>query len=447
MSADVTPKLWRAEPIAGLCVPVKSIDPRQRFGGGSFRYVDISSIDNDAKSITDARTIDVVEAPSRARQLLMSGDVLVSTVRPGLNAVAIVPDDLDGQICSTGFCVLRPQPDLLDSDYLFGWVRSSQFVGQLVRMERGIGYPAVSDSDVKSVPIPLPPISEQRHIVDILRQVDELRRLRRRANQRASDLLPALFHEMFLIDKEKLAEWGSVPLGTIAPFVTSGPRGWAQYYTDSGGRFIRVQDIGIGEVLQDERAFVNPPDGPDKVRATVRPDDLLITITGTVGRTAVASADIGEAYISQHVCIARLGGSLQAAYVAAFLNHPLGGQLQIAKQNYGQTKPGLNLTQIQALRIPTPPRELIQRFLAAEFQTRQLLKQGDLSGSKLGGLFLSALSEAFAGNLTDKWRSDHIEQLAQEAAARDRRLGAHPKRLPRKRRHPANTRFSRSVGR
>ena len=88
---------------------------------GSFRYVDISSIDNDAKSITEARTIDVVEAPSRARQVITAGDVLVSTVRPGLNAVAMVPDDLDGQISSTGFCVLRPKPDLLDSEYLFGW--------------------------------------------------------------------------------------------------------------------------------------------------------------------------------------------------------------------------------------------------------------------------------------------------------------------------------------
>ena len=64
-------------------------------------------------------------------------------------------------------------------------------------MERGIGYPAVSDSDVKSVLIPLPPISEQQHIVDILRQADELQRLRREANQRANDLLPALFQEIF----------------------------------------------------------------------------------------------------------------------------------------------------------------------------------------------------------------------------------------------------------
>lgn len=83
------------------------IDPSGPSGSEDFIYVDIGSVDRDSKLIIDPKSLAVEKAPSRAKQVLKSGDVLVSMTRPNLNAVAIVPPKLDGAIGSTGFHVLR----------------------------------------------------------------------------------------------------------------------------------------------------------------------------------------------------------------------------------------------------------------------------------------------------------------------------------------------------
>jgi type I restriction enzyme, S subunit len=70
-------------------------------------YIDISAIDRERKTIGELKTVSGVNAPTRARQWVKSGDVLVSMTRPNLNAVALVEADLDGAVASTGFDVLR----------------------------------------------------------------------------------------------------------------------------------------------------------------------------------------------------------------------------------------------------------------------------------------------------------------------------------------------------
>ena len=92
-----------------------------------FVYVDISSVDNKTKRIVDPKRLLVTEAPSRARQRLRAGDVLVSMTRPNLNAVAMVPPELNGAIGSTGFHVLRANDDV-DPRWLFNAVQSRDFV-------------------------------------------------------------------------------------------------------------------------------------------------------------------------------------------------------------------------------------------------------------------------------------------------------------------------------
>ena len=98
---------WDAATIADVCEPAELRDPRQD-PASKFHYVDISGIDRTCKAIAEHRTLSGADAPSRARKAIRKGDVLVSTVRPNLNAVAMVPAYLDGHIASTGFCVIRP---------------------------------------------------------------------------------------------------------------------------------------------------------------------------------------------------------------------------------------------------------------------------------------------------------------------------------------------------
>ena len=161
------PEGWRWASLGDVCEKqVKSYDPGKH-PDKPFRYIDITSVDNQAKRITTARTLLGKEAPSRARQVIQAGDVLVSTTRPNLNAVAFVPDELDGELCSTGFCVLRAGTDIIPS-FLFAFIQSSEFVASLSELVKGALYPAVTDGQVRNQIIPLPPIVEQMHIAHIL---------------------------------------------------------------------------------------------------------------------------------------------------------------------------------------------------------------------------------------------------------------------------------------
>ncbi|UDL92233.1 restriction endonuclease subunit S [Mesorhizobium sp. PAMC28654] len=186
----------RSVPIGELTTSVSTWNPVQN-PEKLFRYIDLSAVDQGIKSIANASVIKGRDAPSRARQIVAFGDILVSTVRPNLNGVAPVSEEYDGATASTGFCVLRPNPDKLLSNYLMHWVRSPQFVGSMIREATGASYPAVSDRIVKNSLIPLPPLPEQQRIAAILDKADGLRRKRKHAIELLDGLTQSIFLEMF----------------------------------------------------------------------------------------------------------------------------------------------------------------------------------------------------------------------------------------------------------
>lgn len=161
------PMGWTKQELGQVCIHTEQRDPRIE-PTKEFRYVDISGIDNHSKRINTVRRIRGAAAPSRARKVIRRNDVLVSCVRPNLNAVAIVPEGLDGEIASTGFCVLRANRSSVDPVYLFLYVTTSHFIDIIVSKARGANYPAVSDKDIRKVLIPLPPLHMQRRFAEIV---------------------------------------------------------------------------------------------------------------------------------------------------------------------------------------------------------------------------------------------------------------------------------------
>ena len=161
------PMRWTTLRLGQVCLQTEIRNPRKSPATG-FRYVDISSINSVQKKIAATRALLGANAPSRARREIRKDDVLVSSVRPNLNTAAIVPDELDREIASTGFCVLRANRKLIEPLYLFSYVISAAFVGAISSQVRGANYPAVSDKDIRNVCIPIPPLKEQRRFARIV---------------------------------------------------------------------------------------------------------------------------------------------------------------------------------------------------------------------------------------------------------------------------------------
>ncbi|MCZ2136054.1 MAG: restriction endonuclease subunit S [Burkholderiales bacterium] len=139
----------------------------------TIRYVDVSAVSRETLAIESVGATLAKDAPSRARKIVQAGDTIFATIRPALKRVAKVPPDLNGEIVSTAFCVLRPDRERLDSDYLFFLASSDGFVASVAEHETGASYPAVRDRDVLDQEIELPPLDEQR---DISTALNALRR-------------------------------------------------------------------------------------------------------------------------------------------------------------------------------------------------------------------------------------------------------------------------------
>jgi type I restriction enzyme S subunit len=269
------------------------------------------------------------------------------------------------------------------------------------RLIQDAAYPSIRLSDIAALKISLPPLSEQRRIAALLDQADALRVKRREALAQLDSLAQSIFIEMFGDPSKNLNGTKVEPLGEYLYFLTSGGRGWAEYYSESGSRFIRSLDVQMNHIGSENIVFVNAPENAEARRTLVKGGDVLLTITGSlIGRVAAVPDDLAGAYISQHVAILRVNQErIDPNFLSHFLSFDLGGQRQIAKAQYGQTKPGLNFEQIRRFLVPVPPIELQHEF------TKKVSFVDKLKATYLAGLmehdalFTSLQHRAFRGEL------------------------------------------------
>jgi type I restriction enzyme S subunit len=155
--------------LGDVLVKTETTDPT-RLPQAEFDYIDVSSVSNETLAIQETQRLKGKDAPSRARRLVKSNDVLFATIRPTLRRIAIVPEKLDNQVCSTGYFVLRAKPDV-NHRFVFYFLQTEDFMTAMETLQKGASYPAVTDGDVRSQPIPIPSLPEQQRIVGILDEV------------------------------------------------------------------------------------------------------------------------------------------------------------------------------------------------------------------------------------------------------------------------------------
>jgi type I restriction enzyme S subunit len=386
-----------------ICLETYQRDPRDK-PDDTFLYIDIASIDRDTKLISAPREYVGSDAPSRARKVIRVDDVIVSTVRPNLNAVAIVPDDLDEQIASTGFCVLRPNRERLLPSFLYYFVHTNQFINYLVNRVSGANYPAVTDSVVKSASLFLPPLTEQERIVRLLDEAGSLRRLRARADARMDDFIPALFHQMFGDPAVNKMGWPICPLEQVCDGkygIKAGPFGSSlkkESYTTSGYRI-----YGQEQVIANNFSIGNYYIGEEKFQqlksCKVKPGDVLISLVGTIGKIAVVPEGIEPGIINPRLLkVTPNPNVIQPEFLKSILEHQA-TQRGLNHVAHGGTMGVLNAGLLKRLFIILPPLALQQEFAARVTEARALQAQQAQSRARLGALFESMLARAFAGEL------------------------------------------------
>lgn len=383
----------KAVPIGEVTKPVRTWNPT-REPEREFSYVDLSAVDNVHKLVVAPVTVTGQEAPSRARQIVRTDDVLVSTVRPNLNAVALIGRELDGATASTGFTVLRPA-NQLDPRYLFHWVRTPKFVADMVRKATGASYPAVSDRIVKESVIPLPPLDEQRRIAAILDYADEIRDQLRNQRDAVVKLRSSIFSEMF---------------GTTQPTTTLGDcgevQGGLQVSAKRAGLPVELPYLRVANVYRDRLDLTDVKTirttEAEAARTRLEVGDLLFVEghanPNEVGRAAVWDGSIQNCVHQNHLIRVRLDTSkLLPDFSVAWFNSPSGAS---HFRRAGKTTSGLNTISASQVRsAPTPiPSLACQREFSRRCQElSRLTGLCDYAVTLADGLCLSTQSRAFAG--------------------------------------------------
>jgi len=191
----MVPEKWEVVRLRDKVVKTEQKDMRKT--SLKFKYIDVSSIDNNRIQIISSTEYQGKDAPSRARKVIKEGDVIIATVRPTLKRIAITPKEYDNQICSTAFCVLRGNKDLF-SYYLYYVIQRDSFIDELEKIQRGASYPAVTDSDVKNIKLPLPPLPAQQKIASILSAIDQKIEAEESVKKAIEDLFKTLLHDLMI---------------------------------------------------------------------------------------------------------------------------------------------------------------------------------------------------------------------------------------------------------
>jgi type I restriction enzyme S subunit len=336
--------------------------------------------------------------PSRADILVSEGDILFAKM-VNTNKVLQIDKTLDGIIVSTGFSVHKPDTNVLNSNYLIEFLKNSSFNRQKNKFCTGAIQSAISNTGIEKIVIPVPSISEQIHIANILSKAEILIEQRKQSISMLDEFLKSTFSKMFGNPITNINQFKKEKLKEFIVYLTSGGRGWNQYYSESGKRFIRSFDVQMNSISNEDPIYVNPPNNQEAIRTEVKPNDVLLTVTGSkIGRVTTVPINFGIGYVSQHVAIIRVKNILPL-YVSYYLSDSNCGQYLIKKNPYGQTKPGLNFKQIENFDILNPPTELQNEFANIVMQTEELKQQYKRSCNELEYLHGSLSKLAFNSEL------------------------------------------------
>ena len=250
-------------------------------------YIDISAVDNETKKVTGYHTITFGESPSRARKAVKRGNILVSTVRPNLNAVALLEEDTPNvSVASTGFCVLESKDDV-DPRFIFNFCKSKPFIDDMVSQATGASYPAVSDKIVRSALIPKYSYQEQQHISNVLDKLVGIIDSRRIELQKLDNLIKARFVEMF--DNK----YPTVILGDVIKTTSGGTPSKAhpEYYNGGNIPWLSSGEVNAGVITSVKNCITE--EGMRHSSAKMVPkDSVVVAMYGaTAGVTGILRID------------------------------------------------------------------------------------------------------------------------------------------------------------
>lgn len=322
-----------------------------------------------------------------AYQYVEVGDLVLNKMKTWQGSIAV---SNHSGLVSPAYYVARPWKPM-NLRYIHHLLRSQAYIDRFATLSAGVRVNQwdLSYEDFKNVLVLFPPIDEQRRIaawinlqtsridkrVELLGKKRELL-LELRRNL-VAEVIPAGLRGQ---DKEAtgLADLPQIPMGWKATqakrllrFITSGSRGWAEYYADEGDLFLRIGNLTRETIeldLSDMQYVALPAKAAEGKRTRIREGDMLVSITADLGSICVAPKMVKPAYVNQHIALCRPKDGIHPRWLGyAMLSRQ--SKQQMMNSGYGGTKVQLSLDDVRNVWLALPPLDE-QREIAAYLDQR-----------------------------------------------------------------------------
>ena len=412
------PSHWEVRRLKYLATLNDEALPENTDPDTAITYVDIGNVDS-VRGITGTEDLMFEDAPSRARRIVRQGDIIISTVRTYLKAIARIDSPDVNLIVSTGFAVIRPRH--LDDGFVAYALSSPYFVERVVAHSVGVSYPAINSSELACLDIAFPPSPEQQAIAAFLdretARIDALVAKKERLVELLQEKRTALITrtvtrglESDVQMKDSGVEWlGDIPahwevrkLKVMVPGITVGivvtP---SRYYVDQGVPCLRSLNIAHGRISTEDLVFISEESNLLHKKSQIFADDVLIVRTGRAGAAVVVPPELDGANCID-LLIVRRSERLLPQFLYYVMNSRVVGA-QVSVDSVGAIQEHYNTATLSNLRIPCVPKSE-QRAIAG-FLDRETTKLDTLIArireaiDRLRELRIALISAAVTGRI------------------------------------------------
>jgi type I restriction enzyme, S subunit len=396
-------KGWQTKALGEVLQKTDTVNPLQS-PKAEFEYIDVSSVSNTTFQIEETQSLKGKDAPSRARRVVKANDIIFATIRPTLQRIAIVPEQLDNQVCSTGYFVLQPKPEL-DYRFLFYFLFTEKFMGEMEILQKGASYPAVTDAEVRAQIISFPPLAEQHRIVGLLDEAFEgiatAKANAAKNLQNARALFESHLQSVFSQRGEgwvekRIEEWCDSIIDCVnktAP-VAEGPTPF---------KMIRTTNIRHGRVDVSSVRYVT--EDTYKVwtrRQTPQKGDVILTREAPMGEVGMVLTD-DKVFLGQRLVSYRANSAKLDKHFLLFALQSGDLQGQIHAKASGSTVQHMRVPDTKNLLLATPrmakQREVVAQLASLREETQRLASLYTRKLAALEALKKSLLHRAFSGEL------------------------------------------------
>ena len=325
---------------------------------------------------------------------LSSGDIVI-TCAGTLGRIAIVPTGIEKGIFNSVLMRIRPIKSRILPQYFLFYFQSSMVQDKILQRSSGATIKNLFQTKtLRDFEVPLPPIPIQQKIIDILQTAKSLKEKREQANQTANKLLEAVFIRMFGDPVVNPMQWSIGRIGDYAQirYGTGSP----PPYEVSGIPFIRATNIKKGQIVKKEMKFISSESASKIEKCKLVEGSLLIVRSGAnTGDSAVVPIAYDGSYAAYDLII-EFNEKLNSIFVWTLLNMNYGRSIMkpLTKR---AAQPHINAEQVSAIKVPVPPIELQQRFVAIIQKINNLQEKQEKAVQEISVLFNSLMSKAFKG--------------------------------------------------